>query len=123
MICKGQHCQGINFENAELPLNCSSLTVSVTRENTASWLEKRVALCDQVSLHVRSGFSRSPMSSRRRHVGTRENPPESTCLGVFGLSLYTTERDLEKEFGRFGPLQKVQIVLDGKVSIERIHDR
>jgi len=32
---------------------------------------------------------------------------------VFGLSLYTTERELEKEFGRYGHLEKVQVVLDG----------
>ena len=57
------------------------------------------------------------MSARRRHVGSRENPEEGTCLGVFGLSLYTTERELDKEFSKFGPLQKVQVVLDGKVSI------
>jgi len=57
--------------------------------------------------------SRSPMSSRRRHLGTRENPDPTRCLGVFGLSLYTTERELEKEFGRFGNLDKVQVVLDG----------
>ena len=55
------------------------------------------------------------MSARRRHVGSRENPEEGTCLGVFGLSLYTTERELDKEFSKFGPLQKVQVVLDGKV--------
>jgi hypothetical protein len=30
----------------------------------------------------------------------RENPDRTKCLGVFGLSLYTTERELEKEFGR-----------------------
>jgi RNA recognition motif-containing protein len=36
---------------------------------------------------------------------------------VFGLSLYTTERELEKEFSRFGPLEKCNVVLDGKVSI------
>jgi len=53
------------------------------------------------------------MSSRKRHLGNRENPDRSKCLGVFGLSLYTTERELEKEFGRFGPLDKVQVVLDG----------
>ena len=45
----------------------------------------------------------------------RDAPEESTCLGVFGLSLYTTERELEKEFSKFGPLEKVQVVLDGKV--------
>ena len=57
------------------------------------------------------------MSSRRRHIGDRDAPNPTTCLGIFGLSLYTTERELEKEFGKFGPLQKVTVVLDGKVSI------
>jgi len=58
--------------------------------------------------------SRSPMSNRKRHEGNRDNPDPTSCLGVFGLSLYTTERDLEKEFGRFGPLEKCKVVLDGK---------
>jgi len=53
------------------------------------------------------------MSSRRRHAGNRDNPEASKCIGVFGLSLYTTERELEKEFGKYGPLEKVQVVLDG----------
>merc|ERR1719384_68260 len=53
------------------------------------------------------------MSNRRRHDGNRENPDKSKCVGVFGLSLYTTERELEKEFGKFGPLEKYQVVLDG----------
>ena len=65
----------------------------------------------------RRDHSRSPMSNRRRHVGSRDAPESSNCLGVFGLSLYTTERELDKEFSKFGPLQKVQVVLDGKVSI------
>ena len=56
------------------------------------------------------------MSNRRRHVGSRDAPESSNCLGVFGLSLYTTERELEKEFSKFGPLEKVTVVLDGKVS-------
>ena len=61
----------------------------------------------------RRGESRSPMSDRRRHQGDREEPEPNKCLGVFGLSLYTTERELEKEFGRFGALEKTQVVLDG----------
>jgi len=64
-------------------------------------------------------YSRSPMSARRRHVGSRENPEQGTCLGVFGLSLYTTERELDKEFSKFGPLQKIQVVLDGKTGRSR----
>ena len=49
------------------------------------------------------------MSNRRRHDGNREDPEKSKCVGVFGLSLYTTERELEKEFGRFGVLEKTQV--------------
>ena len=49
------------------------------------------------------------MSNRRRHVGDRDEPEPSKCLGVFGLSLYTSERDLEKEFNKFGALEKVQV--------------
>jgi len=45
--------------------------------------------------------------------GDRENPEISNCLGVFGLNFHTTERDLEKEFSKFGTLEKVQVVLDG----------
>merc|ERR1712165_567809 len=67
----------------------------------------------------RSEHSRSPMSNRRRHVGSRDAPESSNCLGVFGLSLYTTERELEKEFSKFGPLEKVQVVLDGKTGRSR----
>jgi len=38
---------------------------------------------------------------------------------VFGLSLYTTERELEKEFGRFGTISKITVVLDGKTGRSR----
>ena len=67
----------------------------------------------------RRDHSRSPMSNRRRHVGSRDAPESSNCLGVFGLSLYTTERELEKEFSKFGPLEKVTVILDGKTGRSR----
>merc|ERR1712111_144541 len=60
-----------------------------------------------------------PMSNRRRHEGNRDAPQANTCLGVFGLSLYTTERELEKEFGKFGPIAKITVVLDGKTGRSR----
>ncbi|XP_062383186.1 transformer-2 protein homolog beta-like isoform X2 [Sardina pilchardus] len=44
------------------------------------------------------------MSNRRRHIGNRAKPDPSCCLGVFGLSLYTTERDLREVFSKYGPL-------------------
>jgi len=51
--------------------------------------------------------------------GNRDAPQANTCLGVFGLSLYTTERELEKEFGKFGPIAKITVVLDGKTGRSR----
>lgn len=43
------------------------------------------------------------------------NPPQGRCLGVFGLSLYTTESDLREVFSRYGRLDKVNVVIDQKV--------
>ena len=48
----------------------------------------------------RKEHSKSPMSDRRRHLGDRDAPEASKCIGVFGLSLYTTERELEKTFSK-----------------------
>lgn len=59
------------------------------------------------------------MSSRRRHIGDRENPPEGRCLGVFGLSIYTQERDLKDVFAKYGPLEDVQIVYDAQTGRSR----
>ncbi|KAK6483244.1 transformer-2 protein-like protein beta-like [Huso huso] len=60
----------------------------------------------------RRSHSHSPMSNRRRHVGNRANPDPNNCIGVFGLSLYTTERDLREVFSKYGPLADVSIVYD-----------
>lgn len=40
------------------------------------------------------------------------NPDPNCCLGVFGLSLYTTERDLREVFSKYGPIADVSIVYD-----------
>ncbi|EHB12430.1 Transformer-2 protein-like protein beta [Heterocephalus glaber] len=57
----------------------------------------------------RHSHSHSPMSSRRHHVGNRANPDPNLCLGVFGLSLYTSERDLREVFSKYGPIADVSI--------------
>lgn len=36
-------------------------------------------------------------------------------LGVFGLSVRTRERDIEDEFSKMGPVEKVVIVYDQRV--------
>uniref|UniRef100_A0A8C3EBR3 Transformer-2 protein homolog beta n=1 Tax=Corvus moneduloides TaxID=1196302 RepID=A0A8C3EBR3_CORMO len=67
----------------------------------------------------RRSRSHSPMSNRRRHTGSRANPDPNTCLGVFGLSLYTTERDLREVFSRYGPLTGVNVVYDQRTGRSR----
>ncbi|XP_039534922.1 transformer-2 protein homolog alpha isoform X2 [Pimephales promelas] len=94
----------------------------------------------------RRSQSASPMSNRRRHAGSRSshshdskkdshshgdarlmshqrsdnaNPDPNTCLGVFGLSLYTTERDLREVFSRYGPLAGVNVVYDQRTGRSR----
>lgn len=56
--------------------------------------------------------SRSP-SPRYLYRHSSSSTPhiyKNSCLGVFGMSLDTTERTLEREFGKFGKLQKVKVV-------------
>ncbi|XP_061716557.1 transformer-2 protein homolog alpha isoform X6 [Cydia pomonella] len=67
----------------------------------------------------RRSHSHSPMSSRRRHQGDRENPTPSRCLGIFGLSLYTTEQQINHIFSKYGPVEKVQVVIDAKTGRSR----
>ncbi|XP_075683400.1 transformer-2 protein homolog alpha [Rhinoderma darwinii] len=67
----------------------------------------------------RRSRSRSPMSNRRRHNGSRANPDPNKCVGVFGLSLYTTERDIREIFSRYGPLCAVNVVYDQRTGRSR----
>ena len=45
-------------------------------------------------------------------LGCQDRPEESRCLGVFGLSLDTEERDLRRVFGHYGPIDNIRMVLD-----------
>ncbi|KAI1730539.1 RNA recognition motif domain-containing protein [Ditylenchus destructor] len=59
--------------------------------------------------------SRSPRRNeipRGRYYDGREKPEPCPCLGVFGMSLHTTERDLKKIFTQYGEVESVQIVYD-----------
>jgi len=57
--------------------------------------------------------SRSPPARREpKHMGTRDNPPESNVIGIFGMSLRTDERTLRDVCERYGKLTKVAVVLD-----------
>lgn len=39
-------------------------------------------------------------------------------IGVFGLSLYTNEKDLREIFEKYGAIQEVQVVYDHNVSVD-----
>ncbi|XP_076251614.1 transformer 2 isoform X2 [Rhynchophorus ferrugineus] len=67
----------------------------------------------------RRSHSHSPMSSRRRHIGARDNPKPSNCLGVFGLNVHTTEDELYHIFSKYGPVERVQVVIDAKTGKSR----
>ncbi|KAI0363831.1 RNA-binding domain-containing protein [Pilatotrama ljubarskyi] len=59
-----------------------------------------------------SSYRRSPPPPRRPPHAPIQAPNPSNVLGVFGLSIRTTERDLDDEFSRFGRVEKVVIVYD-----------
>ena len=80
----------------------------------------------------------SPKPGRRQqNEPHRENPIPSSVLGVFGLSQYTTERDLRglsrahddqpcqhlrlpiDMFGKYGRIKDIQVVIDKKTNKSR----
>jgi len=72
--------------------------------------------------HQRSRRSPPSASSNNRRPPNevhRENPIASAVLGVFGLSQYTTERDLKDLFHKFGRTKDIQIVMDKKTNKSR----
>ncbi|CAD5111199.1 DgyrCDS531 [Dimorphilus gyrociliatus] len=49
----------------------------------------------------------------------QENPKASRCVGVFGLSLYTHERDIRQMFEKYGEIEDVQLVYDRQTGRSR----
>jgi len=67
----------------------------------------------------RGSRSVSPLSNRKRHVGDRDLPPPSKVVGVFGLNLDTTDRELRRVFERYGKLEDAMIINDRKTGMSR----
>lgn len=80
--------------------------IQLFRKLKISWANKCVHACAQTKL-----FYKAPVV-RLLSVCLQTNPDPNCCLGVFGLSLYTTERDLREVFSKYGPLSSVSIVYD-----------
>ncbi|XP_038635785.1 transformer-2 protein homolog alpha-like isoform X2 [Scyliorhinus canicula] len=92
---------------------------SRSRSHTRSYRRRHRSRSYSPVYRRRRSNSRSPISRRRRHIGNRTNPNPNNCLGVFGLSLYTTERELREIFSRYGPLAGINVVYDQRTGRSR----
>ena len=68
--------------------------------------------CAEAMLLNQSSYS-------KRHSGDRERPHPSRCIGVFGLSIYTNERELRDFFAKYGRVEDVQVVYDAQTGRSR----
>lgn len=59
-------------------------------------------------------FSPSPSIPLPPH---QYNPEVNRCIGVFGLSLYTGEKDLRELLEEYGKVEEIQVVYDHQVSL------
>jgi len=64
------------------------------------------------SPYASRGGAGGPNVPRGRYFDGRDDPKPCPCLGVFGMSLHTTERELKHIFGKYGDIESVQIVYD-----------
>ncbi|XP_067626594.1 transformer-2 sex-determining protein-like isoform X2 [Eurosta solidaginis] len=60
--------------------------------------------------------TRSPYENRR---GNREKPLPNRCIGIFGLSVYTTQQKIREIFSKFGPIERIQVVIDAQTGRSR----
>ncbi|XP_032591371.1 transformer-2 sex-determining protein-like isoform X1 [Drosophila grimshawi] len=49
---------------------------------------------------------------RMRQVRSQDNPQASRCIGVFGLHTKTTQLKVRELFNKFGPIERIQMVID-----------
>ena len=45
------------------------------------------------------------------------NPDVNRCIGVFGLSLYTGEKELREILEEYGRVEEIQVVYDHQVGV------
>ncbi|XP_016979744.1 transformer-2 sex-determining protein isoform X2 [Drosophila rhopaloa] len=49
---------------------------------------------------------------RQRMHKAREHPQASRCIGVFGLNTNTTQHKVRELFNKYGPIERIQMVID-----------
>ncbi|XP_030243920.1 transformer-2 sex-determining protein isoform X1 [Drosophila navojoa] len=64
-------------------------------------------------------YSRRTSRDRQRMRQARDHPQASRCIGVFGLNTNTTEQKVRELFNKFGPIQRIQMVIDAQTHRSR----
>ncbi|KAH8254712.1 hypothetical protein KR032_011784 [Drosophila birchii] len=56
---------------------------------------------------------------RQRMYEARDRPAASRCIGVFGLNTNTTQHKVRELFNKFGPIERIQMVIDAHTQRSR----
>ncbi|VDL72216.1 unnamed protein product [Nippostrongylus brasiliensis] len=94
-------------ENSKSKDTKSSASSTSSRENLFSRVEERRAYLSR----SRSPPRREPYY-RTRYRDGREDARPCRCIGIFGMNVETSERDLENIFQEFGEIDYIKIVRD-----------
>ncbi|XP_060858485.1 transformer-2 protein homolog beta-like [Metopolophium dirhodum] len=116
------------------PSDYNSRSRSHTHSKTRSRSLSQLLSCNGIEYKSNSRYSYSrsrSYSGDRRHSyrshsrgsGSRhsrhENPKPNKCLGIFGLSVYTTEPKLYDILVKYGNIDKILIIMDAKTGRSR----
>ncbi|XP_065368592.1 transformer-2 sex-determining protein [Calliphora vicina] len=63
--------------------------------------------------------SRSRNSYDKNNRNNREKPLPCRCIGVFGLNVNTTQLKIREIFGKYGPIERIQVVIDAQTGRSR----
>uniref|UniRef100_A0A182VTW4 RRM domain-containing protein n=1 Tax=Anopheles minimus TaxID=112268 RepID=A0A182VTW4_9DIPT len=66
----------------------------------------------------KSSYRQQSLSSTRYKIRV-DSPEPSRCLGVFGLSVFTTEPYLHRIFSTYGTVENTVVIYDGKTRLSR----
>ncbi|XP_019724398.1 transformer-2 protein homolog alpha-like [Hippocampus comes] len=95
------------------PLQSSCVARGNFSSNCGSCCGKSTLTAHSITVAVISFYQQSHEAKEANSHGglvDRANPDPSKCLGVFGLSLETTARDLRHVFSQYGRLTGVNVV-------------
>uniref|UniRef100_A0A182QP94 RRM domain-containing protein n=1 Tax=Anopheles farauti TaxID=69004 RepID=A0A182QP94_9DIPT len=88
------------------------------RSRSTSRDRQRYRSVSRSPLRERSSYRKSPASTTHHRIRV-DSPAPSRCLGIFGLSVYTTEPYLEDIFGHFGTVERTFVIYDAKTRLSR----